>query len=288
MSGPCEVPEASPMPVLASLAARINREHAGVVEGLRQGLTHALQCGHLLTEARTELEHGEWMAWVEEHCEFKYRTAKNYLDLWERREELGLGSNLQRVADLSYREALKLLSAPKGGDPFVTHWSGSAEWYTPPEIIEAARMVMGGIDLDPATCDLAQETIGAAEYFTAEDSGLSREWSGRTWLNPPFSDPDPFIDKLLAGHASGEIPEAVLLTSNCTDTAWWHRALSRCSAICFTRGRIHFYNSGGVHRSPTNGQSLFYFGKDPGRFEEEFSQHGSVVIIGRTAGEPKV
>lgn len=39
--------------------------------------------------------------------------------------------------------------------------SRSEEYYTPAPIVEAAREVLGGIDLDPASCDMAQETVRA-------------------------------------------------------------------------------------------------------------------------------
>ena len=66
----------------------------------------------------------------------------------------------------------------------VTKYTGEVEWHTPAQWIEAARRVLGAIDLDPASSDRAQETVGAETYFTKETDGLSRPWAGRVWLKP--------------------------------------------------------------------------------------------------------
>lgn len=67
--------------------------------------------------------------------------------------------------------------------------TGENEWYTPIEYVEAARSVLGGIDLDPATSETAQQKIKAGKFFTLADDGLKQEWQGRVWLNPPFAQP---------------------------------------------------------------------------------------------------
>jgi len=73
------------------------------------------------------------------------------------------------------------------------HSSASVEWYTPEWVAELARRVMGSIDLDPASCDVAQRTIKALEYYTREDDGLAKPWVGNVFCNPPYGrtvDPD--------------------------------------------------------------------------------------------------
>jgi hypothetical protein len=57
-------------------------------------------------------------------------------------------------------------------------FTGNNEYYTPAIYVDAAREVMGGIDLDPASCEVAQKTVRATAYYTQDDCGLSKDWHG--------------------------------------------------------------------------------------------------------------
>lgn len=66
------------------------------------------------------------------------------------------------------------------------HSTESAEHYTPSEIVEAARAVMGNIDLDPAsTAFVNKNLVKAVKYYTVRTNGFSKQWEGNVFLNPP-------------------------------------------------------------------------------------------------------
>lgn len=161
-----------------------------------------------------------------------------------------------------------------------TQGTGENEWFTPPEYIEMARAVLGEIDLDPATHAQAQDFIHATQYFTKADDGLQQEWHGRVWLNPPYAQPDIalFVSKMCSERAVGHVTAAIMLTHNYTDTSWFHEAAAIADAICFTRGRVKFYEPDGEIAAPTQGQAFFYFGNDSGKFAAVFKPIGLVVF----------
>lgn len=156
------------------------------------------------------------------------------------------------------------------------------EWYTPTYIIEAAKEVMGGIDLDPASCDLANDSVGAERYFTEKDNGLDKEWFGRVWLNPPYSMPliKQFVDKLILEWNAGNIDEACVLTNNATDTSWFHKLIESDGVVCLTKGRIRFSSPKNSGISPRQGQAIFYFGDNSIEFAKEFAKFGTILLSG--------
>lgn len=154
------------------------------------------------------------------------------------------------------------------------------EWGTPPEIIALARDVFGEIDLDPASNERAQTVVLAKSYYTKAQDGLSCDWNGSVWLNPPYSHPliAQFTGHLLEQIESGHVEEALCLVNNATDTEWCQNLLARCAAVCFVGRRIPFLDRDGKPQKGTRqGQLVFYFGSDPDSFEASFSDLGQVL-----------
>lgn len=116
---------------------------------------------------------------------------------------------------------------------------------------------------------------GDNEWYTPD--GLDKEWSGKVWMNPPYSrDLMPkFAAKVVAEYRAGRATEAIVLTNNATDTAWFALFFGAASAFCFTKGRIRFESptrkNGGTLQM---GQVFTYFGRRPERFASVFAEIG--------------
>lgn len=94
---------------LTIIAGEINQEHDACEAAFSESLTHARRAGELLIEAKGQVEHGEWLGWVEANCKFAPRTAQVYMRIERNWEEL---ANTQGLALLGVEGAAKLLAAP--------------------------------------------------------------------------------------------------------------------------------------------------------------------------------
>lgn len=93
-----------------ALTAAIRQEHEAASTAARSALGHALEAGRLLAEAKAAIPHGGWEAYVRDTCGIAPRTASLYLRLHRHRDRL---SDRQHVAELSVRQAARLLERPK-------------------------------------------------------------------------------------------------------------------------------------------------------------------------------
>lgn len=175
--------------------------------------------------------------------------------------------------------------------PHLGQGTENEGWYTPNAYIDAARVVMSGISLDPASSAEAQRVVQADRFYTVEDDGLVQDWEGSVWLNPPYTKGivDAFAEKLVQEYGDGDVRAAICITNNATDTAWFHTLATRASAWFFPRGRTKFWTMrpDGTEETgaPLQGQVLTYFGPDPLEFISEFEQRiGGIGMVKPNAG----
>ena len=110
----------------------------------------------------------------------------------------------------------------------------SQDWITPKVIIEA----LGPFDLDPCASRI-QPWPCAAESWT--ENGLSYQWHGFVWLNPPFDryEVGAWVERM-AGHDHG-----IALLHARTEAAWFMPVWDAASAIGFLHDRLYFHRPDG-------------------------------------------
>ena len=252
-------------------AAVANREHALARQSGESMIEHAILAGEALLKAKAKEKHGDWLPWLAANFDGSESIARRYMQV---------ASNRARVRDLEEPSLRRALEAVSSNGAHVGQNSGENEWYTPEPYIRAAELVMGGIDLDPASTEVANAVVGAATFYTAEQDGLQFGWRGRVWMNPPYARPfvDQFCGKLGEEVANGNVEQAIVLVNNATETVWFQRMPEVAKAICFPSGRVKFWHPE-RESAPLQGQAVLYFGEHVREFCAEFAEFGFTVAI---------
>lgn len=171
-----------------------------------------------------------------------------------------------------FRESYNTLAHARNLKLKVHHSSKSIEHYTPPEIIAAVVACLGTIDLDPCSNNATAPNVPAGRHYTIDDDGLSKEWHGTVYMNPPYGDDiGDWVTKLCDEHAAGRATEAIALLPARTDTQWF--AKLRDYVCCFVSGRLTFVGNDDPAPFPS---AVFYLGEDYGKFYRQFSGIGDI------------
>lgn len=198
----------------------------------------------------------------------------------------------------------------------INQSSDIVEYYTPADIIEAARACMGSIDLDPASCVIANQTVKAARIFTLQDDGLAQTWDAATlFMNHPFHrgekacptdrskckkkkckpsrskkkttrghhiDRDipsnlDWINKFIAEYEAGHFQEGICITFANTSETWFRKLLQ--FPQCMPDKRIQYRNpDGSVSDNVTKGSAITYLGPNLDRFAAAFRHIGTIRV----------
>ena len=118
------------------------------------------------------------------------------------------------------------------------HFSSKTDLWATPQSFFDKYNAMYNFTLDVcATHDNAK----CSTYFTKEQNGLSKDWIGICWMNPPYGrDIKHWIKKAYESSLNGAT--VVCLLPARTDTSWWHDYCMK-GTIEFIRGRLKFGNS---------------------------------------------
>lgn len=160
-----------------------------------------------------------------------------------------------------------------------TSAGGSPDWYTPPGIFAALGLRFA---LDPCAPTGGLSWIPADRFISLPDDGLSADWSGCVWLNPPYgAETAAWIGKL-SEHGNG-----LALVFARTDTRWWQSAVRRASAVCFIAGRVRFVAArsfeGKEAPGPAAPSALVAFGEDCAAALDR----ADLGLVMRSTGEPR-
>jgi hypothetical protein len=174
------------------------------------------------------------------------------------------------------------------------HSSDSPDWNTPADVVEAARLVLGGIDLDPMSDTDANRIVQAINYFTVDDDGLRQPWAGRVFLNPPGGrvsaawcklTTEPAVEAFIwIGYSREQLQ--TLQGSGAVDTPLDYHLCIPCRRIAFLEppakraARLERLRAAGKRakdNSPSHANYICYRGPHPDRFARVFRAHGQVI-----------
>jgi hypothetical protein len=140
---------------------------------------------------------------------------------------------------------LKPPPAKRDGFGHESPYEGETEsWITPKYIVDA----LGEFDLDPCEC-IPQPWRLAKNAYTIQEDGLSKEWFGRVWCNPPYGPKTHTWIEKMAKHGNG-----IALIFARVETALYHDVIfPTADGYLFPRGRISFYRPDGTKPKSTSG-----------------------------------
>ena len=134
-------------------------------------------------------------------------------------------------------------------------------WFTPPEVLDPIRQVIGEIHLDP-TADEHGHVQAKMRYFEHDD-GLAQPWRAETvFCNPPYSKASQFIRKARASWGSGECVRVLLLLPVRTHVSAFHKEVAGHADVFFLRGALRFGTPSGVRQRAPFASMFVAYGFD--------------------------
>lgn len=132
------------------------------------------------------------------------------------------------------------------------------EWRTPPWLFRFLNERYGPFDIDLAA---NSGNYLVPKYFSEQNNALSMSWIdyGRTgFLNPPYSDPDPFVRHAMIEARDSGFSTVIVLPTHRNQK--WAALAQYCTERIEFEGRVVFHKPDGTPMgSPRGGTQIFYF-----------------------------
>jgi hypothetical protein len=128
----------------------------------------------------------------------------------------------------------------------------SDDYYTPPWVFEAMGLEF---DTDPAQPIGGTPWIPVKKYYTIIDDGLSQPWEGRVWMNPPYSQTTPWVERFIQ-HGNG------VMLVQIAKAKWFNRIWDVADGIVPMPARMMFLKPSGEEAGIFMPTALFAMGKD--------------------------
>lgn len=146
------------------------------------------------------------------------------------------------------------------------------EWLTPPGIIKA----LGDFDLDPCA-PAVRPWNTAGIHYSKEDDGLSLDWAGRVWCNPPYGLLAAKWLHKLAEHGNG----IALIFARTETTMFVEQVWDKADAVLFIYGRLYFYDILGNRAAANSGAPsvLIAYGKKNAEILKNCSIKGKYIDL---------
>lgn len=152
------------------------------------------------------------------------------------------------------------------------------DFYTPTDLVAAARSAMGDIDLDPASHWRANREHRIATYYTIHRSAFHNPWFGRVWLNPPYGDNAPWFKRIL--DFEGAIEQLCFLSPAWVFTAQQARGfMDRSSAAVMLSPTPSFWGHPSGRTGTNHPHLIVYMGDRRESFIEAFRPYGIPVSL---------
>jgi hypothetical protein len=170
------------------------------------------------------------------------------------------------------------LESPLAGTPwswFPNPKASIQDYFTPPEIVNAAREGMGAIDLDAASHWLANREHKIPRYFHIGYSAFEHDWEGCVWLNPPYGDNERWWSRALDFIETGQVEQICILSPVWAFTTQIAQPLmARSTAMTLLSPTPKFWGNSANREGSNMPHAIVYIGHRPAEVLRAFGAFG--------------